>query len=113
MSEKPDREKRWAELPEDKRDSHAWESREKKFCPMTRKPCFEKIDPAGPDEPENYCACRFWENEFESCRVKELLVGLEDLGALVQLAGMNEFIKLHEDWPRDINGKRCRDWPRW
>ena len=87
MSEKRDWEKLWSELPADKQDQAAWDSRVEKFCPMTRKPCQEKVDPAGPEEPENYRTCQFWDEEGEGCHLRDFMKNLTD-GPIVDTLGV-------------------------
>ena len=70
--------------------SEEWSAAVTKFCPLTRKPCTEKIDLEGGGNPENVRECVFYSDggvEPEGCRILHLLGDLKD-GPLINILGV-------------------------
>lgn len=108
--EKPKWRKTWRELSKEERTPEEWNRRTEKICPFTRKPCIEKINQDGPDEPENYRACVFWNDEWEECRATTFLRGFEEFESLVEIMGVFFHKKITGDLPKLNKNPRFWEW---
>jgi len=110
MTEKPKWEKTWDELSREEKTPCEWERRTQKFCPFSRKPCEEKIDPKGKDIPENFRMCNFFNSEYEKCKFETFLEGFEDFSSLVEVMGVFLYKEIFGTLPKLEKKPRFWNW---
>ena len=77
-----------------------WDAAVTKFCPLTRKPCEEKIDPGGGGNPENVRQCEFLGggDSPEGCRFLHFLDNLTE-GPLPNIVGVFLYRQIFGELP--------------